>query len=567
MQGVTESMIQIQQLKLRPDHTEAQLREKIAKKLKIKDRKLIESLRWEILRRSVDARKKPDIFYVYTIRLSVKGEDKLMKRLAGDKDISPADPVRYHFPGPSRDVSAKRLQYPPVIVGAGPAGYFCALMLARAGYAPILIERGDPVEKRDRCVNDFWNGGRLDPDSNVQFGEGGAGTFSDGKLTTMIHDGTGRIPFVLDTFVSCGADESIRYEAKPHIGTDILKKVLVSLRSEIMQAGGRICFRHALADIRPFDDGGKNTGTVYELTVFRTDGTDTPAMKLKTQALVLAPGHSARDTFRMLQEKGLHMSAKAFAVGVRIEHPQKWINDAMYSETCPYEMEPASYKLTCSVTDDDNVKRGVYSFCMCPGGYVVNASSEEGHLAVNGMSDHARDTQNANSAIVVSISPEDYQARDPLDGIRFQRELERKAYQAGGGAIPMQRLADFRDNITTDTPGKIFPVVKGKAVCANLRRIFPEALCNCLIEGIDSFGDRIAGFNDDDVLLLAPESRTSSPVRVTRDPSTLESVTHPGIYPCGEGAGYAGGIMSAAVDGIRVAEAVAGHFTVDFPID
>ena len=560
-------MIQIQQLKIRPDHTREELQELIFRKLRITDTKNAGSLVWSIARQSVDARKKDNIEYVYTIHVSAPGEKQILRRCGKDRSITRIKKQVYHMP----PAGSSPLHMRPVIIGAGPAGLFCGLQLAKAGFSPLILERGDDVDTRSAKVEQFWNKGELDPESNVQFGEGGAGTFSDGKLNTAIRDESGRIEYVLSTFVHCGADPDILSSYKPHIGTDILRSVVKNMRREIESLGGRILFRHrfdALRQIKQTDQAGK-AQFLYELTIRCPEEKETGclqstrSMTLQTQVLILALGHSARDTFSMLQNNGMQMQAKAFAVGVRIQHPQEMINRAMYGENCPYELGAAPYKLTASVESADGKKRGVYSFCMCPGGYVVNASSRNGELAVNGMSLHDRDAGNANSAIVVTVSPEDYKAKDPLDGVRFQEKLEKKAWELGEGRIPVQTFGDFRQDIPSEGPGQVLPVMKGRICYTNLRRIFPGFINDALSEGIVSFGKQIKGFDREDALLSAVESRTSSPVRLNRS-ETYESMTHPFIYPCGEGAGYAGGITSAAVDGMKVAEAVIKHFYVDF---
>ncbi|MDD3795781.1 MAG: FAD-dependent oxidoreductase [Lachnospiraceae bacterium] len=538
-------MIRIQQLKLKPDHSGADLEREIKRILHLSKE---DPFTYEIMRQSIDARKKPDIYYVYTVDVTCGDEKKRIKNNRKN-NVSLAEPKRYQFP----KCGQEKLTLPPVIVGTGPAGLFCGLMLARAGFRPILLERGEAVEERQKTVEEFWKSGRLNPNSNVQFGEGGAGTFSDGKLTTMVKDPEGRIRFVMKNFVEAGADPEILYSSKPHIGTDVLTGVVKHIREEIQSLGGRFLFNHRLAKLSQ-----KNSPN-YSLKIIRTSGTEAPdTIELETRLLVLAIGHSARDTFRMLFASDFEMQAKSFAVGVRTEHPQSWIDQAMYGEKCPYEMQPAPYKLTHKCRDG----RGVYSFCMCPGGYVVNASSEEGRLAVNGMSYHDRDSTNANSAIVVTVSPEDFGGETPLDGLEFQRRLEEAAYRIGNGKIPVQRYEDFKKNRSSEEPGTVHPQMKGQYQPANVRAIFPDFICRDIEEGMESFERRIPGFSHPDALLFGVESRTSSPVRLVRDDQCECSFS--GIYPCGEGAGYAGGITSAAMDGIRVAECIARKFSIDF---
>ena len=548
-------MLRIQQLKLRPDHSPEDLENALRKALRLSSS---QKFSYEIQRQSIDARKKPDIFYVYTVDVKCPQENKILKNCR-NKNVSRISEAEYCFPK-NGDLP---LHLPPVIVGTGPAGLFCGLMLARAGFQPILLERGEAVEKRQNTVESFWDTGKLNPNSNVQFGEGGAGTFSDGKLNTMVKDPRGRIRFVLKNFIQFGADPDILYSYKPHIGTDVLVDVVKNIREEILSLGGKILFETQLTDICPKEDGSyrlslKDTGKGPENgQSSQSTGGGCPS-SLKTQLLVLAIGHSSRDTFHMLAERQFEMQSKSFAVGVRVEHPQELINRAMYGENCPYEMAPAPYKLTHKLPDG----RGVYSFCMCPGGYVVNASSEPGMLAVNGMSYHARDSKNANSAVVVTVSPDDFGSASPLDGLVFQQKLEKLAYNAGQGKIPVQRFEDFQADRPSVQTGKIVPQMKGGCTPANVRSIFPEKISRSIEEGILAFEHQIPGFSQGDTLLSGVESRTSSPVRILRNEG-YES-NYPGIYPCGEGAGYAGGITSAALDGIRVAEAIASKFSIDF---
>ncbi|SHJ90372.1 NAD(P)/FAD-dependent oxidoreductase [Hespellia stercorisuis] len=522
-------MIRISQLKLKYTHTPEELEQKLLKTLRIGTSELIS---YRIFKQSVDARKKPDIFYVYTVDAAVKQEQTVLKKCKSAVRIAPKS---YQVP----ESGTEKMKHRPVVIGSGPAGLFCAYLLAREGYRPILVERGAPVEERMTDVRKFWNTGILNPTSNVQFGEGGAGTFSDGKLNTLVKDPVGRNRFVLETFVRFGAPESILYENKPHIGTDILTGVVRNLRDQIIAWGGEVHFHSQVTDLRLDDDGALCGLEINEEQI------------LNTRTAVLAIGHSARDTFFMLHEKKVPMTAKSFAVGVRVEHPQTMINHSQYGMEHPEKLPAASYKLTATAANG----RGVYSFCMCPGGYVVNASSEEGLLAVNGMSYHGRAGENANSAIIVTVTPEDYEDDHPLAGIAFQRRLEQHAFETGGGKIPVQRLEDFCANRTTVKTGHIIPNSKGDYCLANLRPIFPDAISDALEDGIHQFDRKIAGFSDLDTILSGVESRTSSPVKIPRG-DTLESGVR-GLYPCGEGAGYAGGITSAAMDGIKVFEAIA----------
>jgi len=488
-----------------------------------------------IVKKSLDARDKRDLHYLCTLRI----EGSLSKRHSAK--CSMVEEMHYLPPSPGTGILTRR----PVIVGAGPAGLFAGLLLAEAGYRPLILERGASLEERRNTVSGFWRGERLDPESNVSFGEGGAGTFSDGKLNTGVKDPFGRIGFVLDTFVDCGADPEIRYWYKPHIGSDVLPTVVKNLRNRIISAGGEVRFHQKLTDLRT--EGGILTGVVTE-----EDGV---TRVIPTDILILAIGHSARDTITMLDRR-LPLEAKAFAVGLRIEHPQELIQLSQYGTADRTDLPVADYKLTYQSSSG----RGVYSFCMCPGGQVVNASSEPGMVAVNGMSLSARDGRNANSAMIVSVKPEDYQCfskfsgSSALSGIAFQRELERLAYREGDGAIPVQRLEDFFQNRNTTCYGDVIPDTCGAHVFANLRHVLPDMLAAPLIESFSNSARRLKGFDLPDAMLSGVETRTSSPVRIPRD-ERYESCIR-GLFPCGEGAGYAGGITSAAMDGMRVAEEI-----------
>lgn len=529
-------MIRIGQLKLDPDHTEKAFVQKIAKTLRISEKEIRS---FQIKKQSIDARKKPDLKYVYTVDVSVSNEQQILKKQKGNQ-VTLVNETPYVF----QIIGTTPCKNRPIIVGSGPAGMFCAYMLAKHGYKPILFERGASVEERVSAIETFWETGKLNEQSNVQFGEGGAGTFSDGKLNTLVKDADGRNKKVLQTFVDNGAPEEILYINKPHIGTDILIDVVRNMRNKIIEWGGEVHFHSQFTDFEMEDDKLKS------ITI-ASNGIET---QYETDNLVLAIGHSARDTFAMLYEKKLPIIAKPFAVGVRVEHKQQIINESQYGADCPYELPAASYKLTANLPN----KRGVYSFCMCPGGYVVNASSENGHLAVNGMSYHARSGENANSAIIVTVTPEDFGSEHPLAGIQFQRELEKKAYRLGNGKVPVQCFGDYCKNQKTEKLGGVTPQIKGEYTFANLREIFPDELAKSIELGIKSFDKQIQGFSNNDTVLSGVESRTSSPIRITRN-ETLQ-IENSGIYPCGEGAGYAGGITSAAMDGIKVAERIAAIF-------
>lgn len=581
-------MIRISQMKIPVTGRETdaaakkQLTERAANLLRIEPAAV---LSLSIVRRSIDARKKPALFFVYTVDVEVKNEAQLLKRFRGrEGQIQTVKRKPYQFVQSGEKV----LTAPPVIVGTGPAGLFCGYMLAKAGYRPILLERGKEVHKRLADVERFWQEGILDPSSNVQFGEGGAGTFSDGKLTTTVKDPCGRQREVLRIFVEAGAPEEILYDAKPHIGTDILVKVVENLRKQILAWGGEIRFETQAEAL--LLEGGRAVGVTAN------------GQPLYGGAVVLAIGHSARDTFQSLFTQNVPMEAKAFAVGLRMEHPRALIDRLQYGEASAL-LPAAPYKVTAKTASG----RGVYSFCMCPGGYVVNASSEAGRTAVNGMSYSGRDGKNSNSAVIVTVSPADYErygGTGPLAGIAFQRTLEEKAYEIGKGAVPVERYGDFRKavvdgqrgtaqtipeageadhvgtqagpakevqtagetvNVTAQTEGSLrerypdfAPAIKGAWQFAAVHEILPDTLNQALVEGIDSVGRLMPGFDDGDAFLSGVESRTSSPVRILRDETGQSAIR--GLYPCGEGAGYAGGITSAAMDGILIAEKVASMY-------
>lgn len=530
-------MIRIQQLKLPLIHNEQMIEEKICATLGIRTG---QEFQYEIIRRSVDARKKPQLFYVYTVDVTMSGEGKLVKKLH-KPNIQLVQKSRYHFPKPG----TLAMEHRPVIVGAGPAGLFCAYELALHGYRPLVIERGKRVEERTADVVGFWESGVLDPSSNVQFGEGGAGTFSDGKLNTLVKDPIGRGRHVLEVFCKCGAPSEILYDNKPHIGTDILTTVIRNLREEILRLGGKFMFETCMTDLIC------SQGQLNGIVVQGPHG----MQQIDTKLAVIAPGHSARDTFEMFARRALVMEPKSFAVGFRVEHPQEMINESQYGAGADMDHLPvAPYKVTANFPG----QRGVYSFCMCPGGYVVNASSEEGHLAVNGMSYYRRDSKNANSAIIVAVTPADFPGTDALAGVRFQRQLERHAYELCEGRIPQQLYGDFKAQRISSGYGDFDSCVKGAAGFGAVHELLTEDMNRCFMAGMEQFGKKLHGFDRADAILSGIESRTSSPLRILRNERLESSIR--GFYPCGEGAGYAGGITSAAMDGIRVAEAIAQNY-------
>ena len=534
-------MIRITQLKVSIDKIKdgrevEQLKKEAARSLHIEPAKIEELV---IRKKSIDARKSAEIKYIYTIDVSVSKEEQLLKR-NHNQNITIAKDTKYSF----APTGHQKPKHRPVVVGTGPAGLFCAYMLAKAGYKPIVLERGADVDTRVADVNDFWKTRKLKPESNVQFGEGGAGTFSDGKLNTVVKDPSGRNRLVYEIFVEHGAPEEILYQNKPHIGTDRLRDVVRSMRQQIIAWGGEVRFYSKMTDL--LIEEGKLIGVLVN-----------DSIKLDCNLCVLALGHSARDSFEMMYQRKLPMEQKNFAIGLRIEHPQEIISKSQYKEAY-HKLPPADYKLTYHASNG----RSIYSFCMCPGGYVVNASSEEGHMVVNGMSNYKRDAINANSAMVVNVTTEDFEGDSPLAGMYFQRKYEKAAYELGNGRVPIQRFGDFKANEASTSLGEMTPNIKGEYSFANLRKCVPNYVADAIIEGVQYFDSKITGFGNEDALLSGVETRTSSPVRILRN-DDLES-TVAGIYPCGEGAGYAGGITSAAMDGIKVYEAIANKYSNEY---
>ncbi len=524
-------MLRIDNLKLPVGASEEELCAACAHALRVSAEALMSA---SLLRRSIDARE--GVRLVCSAAVEVRNEAGVLKRCK-NKNVQPYAPKKYMPPAP---VSAPAVS--PVVIGAGPAGLFCALLLARCGARPILLERGRAVEQRKQDVERFWHTGELDLTSNVQFGEGGAGAFSDGKLNTGTKDE--RHGFILEEFVRFGASGDILLDAKPHVGTDRLYIVLQNLRREIIDRGGEVRFSHKVVDIE------QNSGSVTALRVASPEGEYT----LRARHVVLAPGHSARDTFAMLQARGVPMEPKPFAVGVRIEHRQRDMDAAQYKEAAGRPgLPPTSYKLSCHTKEG----RGVFSFCVCPGGEVVAAASETDRVVTNGMSKFARDGENINGGLLVSVTPEDFPSDDALAGVSFQRALEEAAYRLGGGnyAAPAQRVEDFLAHRPSTGAGKVAPTYRPNVTWCDLHDCLPPFVCRALEEGIPMLGRKLKGFDSPDAVLTAVETRSSSPVRIVRDNRSFQSALR-GLFPCGEGAGYAGGIMSAAADGLRVAERI-----------
>ena len=518
-------MIRLRDISLPPEHNAHQLSFEAAQMLHISTSK-IRQLR--IVRRSIDARKKPNVRIIYTIDVAVEGNEKRILKLAGCKRATLA-PVSY-YKVPKTDARPEKR---PIVVGFGPAGMFAALILAISGLKPLILERGEDAASRHEKVQRFFETGELDPKSNVQFGEGGAGTFSDGKLNTGVNNP--RIGWILEQFVKAGAREDILYDAKPHVGTDVLLEVVQNIRKRILSLGGEIRFNTQVTEL--LTDGDRVTGVM-------ADGEE-----IISDHVVLAIGHSARDTFEMLDAAGIPMEPKAFAMGVRIEHKQTAVDEAQYGVHNPV-LPPADYKLVQHLDE-----KTVYTFCMCPGGYVVAAASEEGRVVTNGMSYADRDGENANAALLVTVNPQDFPYAGTLGGMKWQREIEERAWQVSGSyRAPAQKVGDFLAGKPSIGPGEVLPTYRPGVHWCDLREVLPETITRALAEALPKLDGSLKNFACPDAVLTAPETRSSSPVRILRDESGQSRFR--GLYPCGEGAGYAGGIMSAAIDGIRTAEAI-----------
>lgn len=512
-------MIKITNIKIKADLSDDELFEKIYKKYKINKNDVTER---RIIKKSIDARNKADIFYNYSVELECKNENKIKNVQIVKKEE------------PFKIIVNRKSSKRPVIIGAGPAGLFSALTLAQNGIKPIIIEQGKTVDERKKDVEEFQKTGKLNTLSNVQFGEGGAGTFSDGKLTSGIHNPLCKN--VLKEFYNFGAPEQILYINKPHIGTDNLINIIRNMRNKIIKLGGEFLFNEKVTDFE--FENSKVTAVIC-------------GKRIETDTVILAIGHSARSTFEKLYEKGVKMEKKNFSIGVRIEHKQSMINKSQYGEITKLKLPPAEYKMAYH-----GENRSCYTFCMCPGGTVIASSSEPETIVTNGMSVYARNGENANSAVLVNVTPNDFKGESPLEGMYFQKDLEQKAFKLGGSNYnaPIQRFEDFENNVKSTHIGEIKPTYKPGVTLSNLNEILPDFISKTLIEGIKYFDKSIKGFAHPDAILTGVETRSSSPVQITRNENKQSNIK--GLYPCGEGAGYAGGIMSAAVDGIKCAIAV-----------
>ncbi|NLM13005.1 MAG: NAD(P)/FAD-dependent oxidoreductase [Epulopiscium sp.] len=525
-------MIRLSEIKLPIDHTEDDIKNAIVKTLKIANKDLIA---YSIYKQSIDARKE-ELYFVYTVDVKMREEKKILKKSKQKVSITPDLEYKYVHTG------SQKLENRPVIVGSGPSGLFAALILAQMGYAPIVLERGKNVDDRTKDVQTFWKESKLLPDSNVQFGEGGAGTFSDGKLTTQIRDP--RCRKVLEEFVEAGAPQEIIYKSKPHVGTDILKVVVKNIREKIIELGGEVRFESKVTEL--IIENGQVVGVTVNHNKF-----------IPCNVVVLALGHSARDTFEMLYKKGVIIHQKPFSIGVRIEHPQEMIDKVQYGKYAGHpRLGAADYKLAYHCSNG----RSAYTFCMCPGGMVVGAASEEGYLVTNGMSEYKRDKENANSALLVGIHPNDFNDNHPLAGIEFQRKWERKAFEAGGEnyCAPAQLVKDFMCGVPSTKLGIVRPSYFPGIKLTDLRLCLPDFVVDTLKEALPMLDNKLKGFSMGDAVMTGVETRSSSPIRIERNKEYESNIK--GVYPVGEGVGYAGGIVSAAVDGIKAAEMIASKY-------
>ena len=527
-------MLKINELKLPLDSNESELRALAAKALRCPENRITGL---EIAKKAVDSRKKDDIYFVYNVNVTLDGDEKAVLKRCRNSKVEEGREIKYEAPALRR---TSRLR--PVIAGFGPAGFFAALILARAGLKPVVFERGNDVDTRTQDVRTFWSMKKLNTSSNVQFGEGGAGTFSDGKLTTGIKDPLCRK--VIDELVAHGAPQEIKYSSHPHIGTDRLGGVVKAFREEIISLGGEVHFGTQITDIIIAN------GVVQGITYRNKEGGETD---FETDTVIMSIGHSARDTIEMLYKKGIKMMQKPFSVGVRIEHPREMIDRAQYGKYAGHPaLGAANYKMACHPEHG----RGAYTFCMCPGGMVVAAASEENSVVVNGMSEYARDGENSNAALLVGIEPENFRDEHPLAGITLQRKIERTAFEKGGSdySAPCQTVGDFLNNTPSKKLGSVMPTCPTGVAPGDIREILPVKVTDTMASALLKMDKMLSGFAMPDAVLTAPETRSSSPVRILRDEIYQANIR--GIYPCGEGAGYAGGIVSAAVDGIRCAHAV-----------
>ncbi len=528
-------MIRVNEVKLSVDEDIKELKYKITKKLGINPQEVID---YTIFKESIDARKRDGVKFVYIVDVKVQDEGRVLRK---NKNLQKSPNLEYVDVKAGNEV----LLNPPVVIGTGPAGMLAGLILARRGYKPILLERGQDVERRSATVEEFWKNRKLNTESNIQFGEGGAGTFSDGKLTTRIKDNM-RCRKVLEEFISAGAPAEILYAYKPHIGTDILKTVVKNIRQKIIDLGGEVRFNSKVTDII------RENGNIIGIQINNDE-------ELPAKAVVLAIGHSARDTYAMLNARDVKIKQKPFAIGVRIEHPQTLINKAQYKQQVEHpRLGVADYKLSYQSKNG----RGVYTFCMCPGGTVVAAASEENTVVTNGMSEYARNKENANSALLVQIKVTDFESEDPLAGVEFQRKWEKAAFELGGGdySAPAQLVADFLLDKPSEKLGDVKPSYLPEIKLADLKKCLPDYVVEAMREAILEMDKKIPGFALPDAVLTGVETRSSAPIRIEREKETMESVNVAGLYPIGEGSGYAGGIISATVDGIKVAEKIIGKY-------